>query len=275
MTPLYQKFIIKTKLSVNLTGSWHDRTITVLFGSKVKIQCLTKVIIVLAFRFLIGHKIMIHLIIKFAEDLIVKYGFAGVFAATMIEELVLIPSTLVMIASGFALLGGQPINLGSIFTLIFYVAVPIAFGFTLGSIIMPYIVVYKWGRQVIERFGKYVRISWHDVEKVQTYFNNNKYSDEAIILILRMIPIMPESPVSAFCGLIRMDVSTFSVLTFIGTFVRASIVGFMGWQFGRAYHRNILLFDRMERAIFLIIVLSIIVILFYHWRKSTNRGAIK
>lgn len=162
------------------------------------------------------------------------YGSLGVFLGSFIEEIIApIPSTLVILGSSFFIMQGVPISLESVFSLIIYVSIPAALGLTLGSLFL-YAIGYFIGKPFITRWGKYMGFSWDDVEKTQQKFAESK-NDDIALFSLRAIPVVPSIAISTFCGIIRYKIKNYIFITFLGSIVRASILGFLGWQFGRFY----------------------------------------
>lgn len=80
-------------------------------------------------------------------------GGFGVFAASIVEELIsLIPSSMVQMAAGIFIMGGDHISIGSILKLIVQISIPAALGVTLGS--LPYVwLARKYGIKIIDRWG--------------------------------------------------------------------------------------------------------------------------
>lgn len=170
----------------------------------------------------------------YLQNFFLDYGSLGVFLGSFIEEIIApIPSTLVILGSSFFIMQGVPISLESVFSLILYVSIPAALGLTLGSLFL-YAIGYFIGKPFITRWGKYMGFSWDDVEKTQRKFAESK-NDEIALFSLRALPVVPSIAISTFCGIIRYKIKNYIFITFLGSIVRASILGFLGWQFGRFY----------------------------------------
>lgn len=121
-------------------------------------------------------------------------------------------------------LGGQLVFLDGFLTfslltkLLIFVAIPVGIGSSLGAIPM-YALAYFGGRPMINRFDKYLRFNWADVEKVHSRFKGEWY-DEVVFLLLRCIPILPSLPVNVAAGILRMSFWHYLVLTIIGFIIR-------------------------------------------------------
>lgn len=169
------------------------------------------------------------------ENLIGEWSFLGVMLAAIIEEIgFLIPSSLVHLGAGFLVMGSAPITVATFFKLLLVVSLPIAIGTIIGSFFL-YAIGYWLGKPFLDKFGKYVGVTWASVEKILAYTKEKK-SDEWLLFIARMTPVMPNTPIGVACGVIRYPIWRYTVITFVGIFIRATIVGFVGWQAGAAYH---------------------------------------
>jgi len=168
------------------------------------------------------------------QNFFMDYGSLGVFLGSLIEEIIApIPSTLIILGSSFFMMHGSPITIESMVSLILYVAIPAAAGMTLGSLFL-YAIGYYIGKPFICRWGKYMGFSWENVEETRTKFAESK-NDDIALFSLRAIPVVPSVAISMFCGIIRYDLKNYVIITFLGSIMRAAILGFLGWQFGRFY----------------------------------------
>lgn len=176
---------------------------------------------------------MLEEIINQLQVIIMDYGAFGLFLGGLIKEIIPIPSTAIIVGSSFLLLKNQFISINSILNLIFIVAIPVALGMTIGSLI-TYFPCFYIGKPFIDRWGKYLSLKWEDIEKIEKKFENNS-RDYLILYLIRTTPIIPSAITSAFCGIIRYDIKKYLLITFLGGLTRALILGFIGWQFGSFY----------------------------------------
>jgi len=168
------------------------------------------------------------------ETLIGQWGFLGVIAAAILEEIAfVIPSSLVHLGAGFIVMNDVPVTLGSFGALLLFVSLPIAIGTVLGSFFL-YAVGYWLGKPFIDRFGTYLGVSWASVEKVVEYARSKK-SDELLLFVARLTPIIPNTPLGIACGAIRYPLWRYTLISFVGIFLRATLVGYIGWRVGAAY----------------------------------------
>jgi membrane protein DedA with SNARE-associated domain len=189
-------------------------------------------------------------IIESIRPIVVTYGAYGVFIISVAEEVIApIPSTLTIFTAGFFLIPASAPLLEVIGIAILKVALPAALGITLGSLFV-YGLVYWGGKPLVEKLGRWIGISWNDIEKSEKYFEKG-WKDEMILLVLRATPLIPNSAISAFCGFIRYPLKNFIVITFLGTLLRAFIMAMIGWRVGEAYLDYATWFNDLENYIWL------------------------
>jgi len=151
------------------------------------------------------------------------------------------------------------------------VVIPVSTGFTLGTLIV-YGLCYRFGKTGLDRFGKYLRFNWEDVLALHTRFSKGKY-DEVFVFFARAVPFFPSTVVNAFYGVIRWNPFKFILITFLGIFVRATILGFLGWQLGHLYKAHIVKIQMVQSHIFSLISLVVLGFLVraYLKRRSKRR----
>jgi uncharacterized membrane protein YdjX (TVP38/TMEM64 family) len=76
-------------------------------------------------------------------------------------------------------------------------------GVTIGSLLI-YTLAYYLGKELIDRLGKYLGVSWENIEKAQSKFEESR-SDEVVLFILRALPVVPSIAINVFCGFVRYD----------------------------------------------------------------------
>lgn len=206
--------------------------------------------------------------IEFLTQLFARYGTAGVFLIAMIEEIIVpIPSALVMMSAGFFLLGTRAFSAGALFELFTRAALPIAAGVTVGSMIV-YGLAYRFGRLLVERWGRYLTVTPADMQKMERYFAGG-YADEAIVFGLRLLPLIPSVAINIFCGLIHFPPLKYVIITFLGSLPRAFLLGLAGWSLGEVYYRYSAYVSRLEGIGLL--VLFVVLFAFFRRRRMMKR----
>jgi len=209
---------------------------------------------------------MITNIVMLLEKFVVPLGGMGVFLAGVVEEVfVPIPSAAILLGSGFIFLKG-PLTISLVGTLFFTVVIPATLGLTLGSLFI-YGLAYKGGKPFLEKYGKWFTVSWADVEAVNAKFQTGKYDEWSIILV-RVFSIIPSVLIAVFCGVTRIPLRKYIMLTLVGAFFKALFLGIVGWQVGGLYIKYAELIGNIERSVLLILVVGILAFLIYRKYKS-------
>jgi membrane protein DedA with SNARE-associated domain len=189
---------------------------------------------------------------------------------SIVEEIIApIPSTLVIMGTSFVVLKGAAINPETLITLFTSVVLPASVGVTVGSSVI-YILSYYLGKEFIERWGKYLGVSWENIVKAQKRFEKGR-SDEILLFTVRAVPVVPSIAINVFCGFIRYDIKKFLIITFTGTMVRAFILGFLGWQFGSLYQSISTQISYLEELSLVLIVLIVLIYFLYQKYEKKSR----
>jgi len=140
-----------------------------------------------------------------------------------------------------------------------------AFGKTIGSFFI-YFLADKTENFVIGRFGKWLNISHKSVENIGRHFTRS-WKDIFILIFLRAIPIIPTTPLSFVCGIIKLNIRTFVISAFIGSFIRI----FLLLYFGVTAYRS--LTTGVEDAVKVLLIFIVVSIIgwFYYKRKGRSR----
>ncbi len=212
---------------------------------------------------------MIESLVHFLQLNVLPLGAFGVFMASVIEEVIApIPSALIMTMSGFLFVSGS-LSWGAISSLVFKVAIPAALGVTLGSYVVYFVARYG-GKFTIEKWGKYIGLLWADIEKLQSKLSGTK-TDELIIGGARILPIVPSVAISAFCGILEMNVIKYFFITFIGMFLRGLILGAIGWQVGNVYEKYANFFASAEQVVLLSTILGLLIFVVLKYRGKLRK----
>jgi membrane protein DedA with SNARE-associated domain len=100
-------------------------------------------------------------------------------------------------------------------------------GSTLGSIFAYYVGVWG-GRPLIQRYGRYFFISPSDLDSAERFFARwGRYA----VFFGRMVPLV-RTFVSVPAGVARMDLRTFTIYTYAGSFIWALLLAAIGYQLG-------------------------------------------
>jgi membrane protein DedA with SNARE-associated domain len=162
-------------------------------------------------------------------------GYAGIAVLMAIESACIpLPSELIMPYAGAMSDAGVRAALGtqygvtlSPFNLIF-AAIAGAIGCNLGSEI-AYWVGATGGRKAIEKYGRYVLVSKHELEIADRWFQKR---GEWIILAARLLPVI-RTFIAFPAGVARMNRVKFHVYTFAGSLPWCYALAYVGQRLGQ------------------------------------------
>lgn len=113
-----------------------------------------------------------------------------------------------------------------------------ALGCTVGSI-GSYFLGYYGGRPLLQKYGRYILVTEHDLEQADRWFE--RWGDWAAF-ISRLLPIV-RTFISFPAGVVKVPLGRFCVFTFVGSFIWCGALAAAGFWFGsqweiiRAYMR--------------------------------------
>jgi membrane protein DedA with SNARE-associated domain len=133
-----------------------------------------------------------------------------------------------------------------------------ALGNLIGSLLAYYVGVYG-GRPLVDRFGRYILISHHDLDLAERWFT--KYGNWAIFFS-RVLPVV-RTFISFPAGLARMNVWKFSLYTFVGSLPWSLGLAWAGFVLGEHWER---IRDWMRPADIPILIVVLVLIGLYVYR---------
>lgn len=216
---------------------------------------------------------MIEWLLSYIQTVFLTLGPWGVFILAVVQELIPpIPSTLVTVSAGFVFLAGDPMSWASIVKLFLYVGLPIAGGLTLGSLAI-YGLVYWGGKPLLDTYGKYMGLSWGDIEKLQSYMRGHVW-DDFVFFAARSFPLIPSLAINVFGGLVRWPLWKFITYTFFGTIIRSMWSGFIGWEFANVYQTYVQTYavtvENIQNGVLVVAVVIVGGYLYYRKKKNTS-----
>lgn len=191
-------------------------------------------------------------------------GYLGIFALMTVESaLIPLPSEITMPFSGSLVASGR-FN-------IWLVAVAGALGNLAGSL-LAYALGF-WGQEnvvrvIIKKYGKYLLISEHEVERAEKWFL--KYG-ELIVFTSRLMPVI-RTFISLPAGIAKMNLVKFIIYTTVGSFLWSLILAYIGMVMGQNWRYLEVYFQKFDILIFIVLVLGAGGYLFRKYRQLKNRG---
>lgn len=164
------------------------------------------------------------IIVHFLETLYQTVGWFGVVLAMAIESACIpLPSEVTMPLAGWFLVEARGFPVWRVLWAGLYGGL----GCTVGSVV-TYWVGARGGRPLLEKYGKYVLISRHDIEVADRWFNR---WGEAMAFFSRLLPVV-RTFISLPAGVARMQFGRFTLLSFVGSFMWCIILAWLGYLFG-------------------------------------------
>lgn len=201
-------------------------------------------------------------------------GFMGVFLGALAEELFyIIPSSIVQLSAGAILLGQISFSWGLLGKAMLIIGLPAAVGVTVGS--LPYYALgYFGGKPAIQRWGNWLGITWEQVEELDEKLSKNWW-DELVFTGLRALPILPSVLLSVGPGVLRLPMRTYLVGSFVGTFIRATAMGFVGGLLGGQFDTIKQTVDKAEKIGLVFFVISCIIGVWLYLRSKNRKSSNK
>jgi membrane protein DedA with SNARE-associated domain len=184
-----------------------------------------------------------------------RAGYLGIVLLMGIESACIpLPSEVIMPFSGYLVFLGR-------FKLL-WVAVAGALGCNLGSLVAYY--VGSWGgRPLVERYGRYVLITRHDLAMADRFFA--RYGDWAVFLA-RLLPVI-RTFIALPAGIARMNVVRFHIFTFLGSFPWCLALAYAGLRLGEHWPRIRDYFHRFDTLLGFVIVIGAIWFIHHRWKN--------
>lgn len=199
---------------------------------------------------------LLQLIGNFIVSLISSTGYFGVVTLMAIESACIpLPSEIIMPFSGYLVLAGR-------FKLL-WVAIAGALGCNLGSAV-AYYVGARGGRPLAEKYGRYVLVSRHDLDRADRWFA--RYGD-GTVFFARLLPVV-RTFIALPAGIARMNFLRFNIYTFLGSLPWCLVLAYVGMRLGARWVILRDYFHRFDALIGLLLVAAVGWFVHTHW---TNR----
>ncbi|MGE5325540.1 MAG: DedA family protein [Deltaproteobacteria bacterium] len=199
---------------------------------------------------------IIEILGRFIIAVISRSGYTGIVLLMAIESACIpLPSEVIMPFSGYLVSTGR-FN-------IWAVAVAGALGCNVGSLVAYY--VGAWGgRPLVERYGRYVLLTRHDLQMADRFFER---WGEWAVFIARLLPVV-RTFIALPAGISKMNVWRFHLYTFLGSLPWCLALAYAGLRLGPRYVELREYFHRFDLVIG--ILLAIFAVWFIH-NRWTNR----
>ena len=151
-------------------------------------------------------------VLPLLERAYAAFGYLGVVLAMTIESAAIpVPSELILPLAGFSVARGVPEPLTGAAWTYWGAVIAGVTGNTLGSLV-AYAFGAFGGRPLLERYGRYVLISVHDLDVADRHF---KRWGDVTVFVSRMLPIV-RTFISVPAGIARMPLWRFLLFSILG-----------------------------------------------------------
>jgi membrane protein DedA with SNARE-associated domain len=192
---------------------------------------------------------------RFIITVISQSGYLGIVLLMGIESACIpLPSEVIMPFSGYLVSTGR-------FDLL-WVSMAGAFGCNVGSAVAYY--VGAWGgRPLIEKYGRYVLVTRHDLEMADRFFA--RFGTWAVF-IARLLPVI-RTFIAFPAGVARMNFLRFNVYTFLGSLPWCFALAYAGLKLGEHWTVLRQYFHRFDTVLGILIVVGAVWFIHNRWKN--------
>ena len=191
-------------------------------------------------------------------------GYLGVTLLMAIESACIpLPSEVIMPFAGFVLASST--------AKLLLVATAGAIGCNLGSI-PPYWLGRWGGRPAVERFGRFLLLSRHDLDLTEHFFH--KYG-ALTVLVGRLLPVV-RTFIALPAGIAKMNQLRFHIYTFVGSWPWCFALAYVGMKLGDKWNtdpRFKAIFHRFHLGVELVLLAGIVWFIASHWKNRIRTEA--
>jgi len=197
---------------------------------------------------------LIGLLAGFVIAVISSWRYAGIVLLMAIESACIpLPSEIIMPFSGYLVSTGTLV--------LWLVAVAGAVGCVLGSW-LAYALGAWGGRPLVERYGRYVLISHHDLDLADRWFQRH---GDITIFVGRLLPVV-RTFIAFPAGVARMPLWRFTAYTFLGSLIWCWGLAWIGLKLGQHWNTLGVYFHRFDALIGAVILVGIALYVWRHLR---------
>ncbi|HZU08662.1 MAG TPA: DedA family protein [Pseudacidobacterium sp.] len=190
-------------------------------------------------------------------------GYAGVAFLMAIESACIpLPSEIIMPFSGYLVHTGQ--------LKLFWVATAGAIGCNLGSVVAYWIGAWG-GRPFIDKYGRYVLMNHHDLERAEHFFHR---FGGITVFLGRLLPVV-RTFIALPAGIGRMPQLRFHIYTFLGSWPWCYALAWFGMKLGQAWETDLRFkaaFHRFHLAVEILLLVGVVWFVWTHWRNRVGAG---
>ncbi len=189
---------------------------------------------------------IITILAGFVIATISNLGYAGIVLLMAIESACIpLPSEIIMPFAGYLVFKGE--------MQLWAVALAGAVGCVLGSFVAYY--AGAWGgRPFVEKYGKYILVSHHDLAMADRWFQRH---GDITIFVGRLLPVI-RTFIAFPAGISRMAMGRFVIYTFVGSYIWCWGLAWVGLKLGQNWNTLGVYFHRFDAVIGVILLIGLI-----------------
>ena len=198
-------------------------------------------------------------------------GYAGVALLMAIESACIpLPSEVILPFAGY-LVATSRFGAGHALVGLALVATAAAIGCNLGSV-LAYWIGAVGGRPLVLRYGQWVFLSHHDLDRMTDYFER---WGSITVLLGRLLPVV-RTFIALPAGIARMPQRRFHLYTFLGSWPWCFALAYVGKQLGDRWNSDPAFqaaFHRFHLVVEMALVAAVFWFVWTHWRRAKSAPA--
>jgi membrane protein DedA with SNARE-associated domain len=203
---------------------------------------------------------------SFCIGVIAAGGYWGVMVLMAIESACIpLPSEIIMPFAGALSVPEIALRYNRAAFSLLWAATAGALGCNLGSVV-AYEIGYYGGRPLVEKYGRYIWLSRHDLDVAERFFQR---FGSAAVFLARLLPVI-RTFIALPAGLARMPRLRFHLYTFAGSWPWCFALAWIGMKLGERWDKDPRLRHVLHRMDVVIAVGLLAAILWFvrsHWRN--------
>jgi membrane protein DedA with SNARE-associated domain len=198
-------------------------------------------------------------------DYVLHYGYFAVFVLMVLESACIpVPSEVTMLFGGALANAAFLTSLGQDGEHLNFVVVALvgAIGNLVGSWI-AWGVGYRGGRPLIERWGRYVFLRQHELDRAEVWFQRH---GQSAVLVSRLLPVV-RTFISLPAGIAEMRFTTFSLYTFLGCLPWTFALTAVGYALGSQWD---VVEQYMRPVSYLVAAVCVLAVAWWFYRRWSD-----
>ncbi|HUW99284.1 MAG TPA: DedA family protein [Acidiferrobacter sp.] len=205
---------------------------------------------------------MIDLIVRAAAHwmlaTIQHFGYTGIVALMTLESACIpVPSEVIMTFSGYLVSTHAMTLIG--------ITVAGTVGNVVGSLV-AYAIGARGGRPFLERYGRYILINRHDLDRTHAWFERH---GQVTVFIGRLLPVV-RTFISLPAGIGRMPLLPFILYSAAGSFIWCAVLGWIGLRLGNHWRALGPYMHGIDMGVVAVALALILMTLWRHMRRHDN-----